>query len=248
MILDPPYNLTKSFNGQIFKKRSEHEYGAWFESFFIRLLPLLKPEGSLYVCSDWRSAGTLQTILERHTILRNRITWEREKGRGALNNWKNCSEDIWFCTLGKRYTFHPERVKLKRRVIAPYRDGSGEPKDWMEDRVGRFRLTHASNLWTDITVPFWSMPENTNHPTQKPEKLIAKLILASSNEGELVFDPFAGSGTTAVIAKKLKRRYLGVEINQDYCLLAEKRLALCEGDTRIQGYEGGIFHERNAKL
>lgn len=83
-----------------------------------------------------------------------------------------------------------EDVKLKRRVIAPYRREDGSPKDWDKQEQGNYRLTHPSNLWTDLTVPFWSMPENTDHPTQKPEKLLAKIILASSNPGELVLDPF----------------------------------------------------------
>ena len=73
----------------------------------------------------------------------------------------------------------------------------------MQGRGGNFRDTHPSNLWTDISVPFWSMPENTDHPTQKAEKLIAKLVLASTNPGDFVFDPFLGSGTSSVVAKKL---------------------------------------------
>ena len=97
--------------------------------------------------------------------------------------------------------FNVEAVKVKRRVVAPYKDVTGEPKDWEETADGNYRLTHPSNFWTDITVPFWSMPENTDHPTQKPEKLIAKLVLASSQQDAVVFDPFLGSGTTSVVAK-----------------------------------------------
>lgn len=82
---------------------------------------------------------------------------------------------------------------------APYRE-DGRPKDWEETPDGKFRNTYPSNFWDDISIPYWSMSENTEHPTQKPEKLIAKLILASSNEGEVVFDPFLGSGTTSVVA------------------------------------------------
>lgn len=126
---------------------------------------------------------------------------------GAKANWKNCSEDIWFATMSNEYHFDVDAVKLKRKVIAPYRDKEGAPKDWDESEDGNYRLTFPSNLWTDITLPFWSMPENTDHPTQKPEKLIAKLILASSQVGDLVFDPFMGSGTTCVVAKKLGRNF-----------------------------------------
>jgi site-specific DNA-methyltransferase (adenine-specific) len=87
-------------------------------------------------------------------------------------------------------------------------------------------VTHPSNLWTDLTVPFWSMPENTDHPTQKPEKLLAKIILASTNENDLILDPFAGSGTTAVVAQKLNRQFFAVECDERYCLLAESVLHL----------------------
>ena len=90
------------------------------------------------------------------------------------------------------------------------------------------------------------MAENTEHPTQKPEKLIAKLILASSSEGDFVFDPFVGSGTTAVVAKKLGRCFLGIEREQKYAALALKRLELAEKDKKIQGYENGIFKHRNS--
>ncbi len=177
--------------------------------------------------------------------LRNRISWEREKGRAASNNWKNCIEDIWYYTKSDEYTFNLDSVKIQRQVLAPYRDGKGTPKDWNEEDGQKIRLTAPSNIWTDITIPFWSMPENTEHPTQKPEKLIAKLILASSNTGDMVFDPFLGSGTTAVVAKKLGRHFLGIERERKYVALALKRLELAENSKNIQGYEDGMFRCRN---
>lgn len=207
LFLDPPYNITKEFGAASFKEMAAPEYAAWLSSWFPRLLPILKPTASVYICSHWRSSAVVQAVAEKHLIIRNRITWEREKGRGAKANWKNCSEDIWFCTVSKDFCFNADAVKLKRRVIAPYKDGNGRPKDWDQTQDGDFRLTCPSNLWTDLTVPFWSMPENTDHPTQKPEKLLAKIILASSREGDFVFDPFLGSGTTSVVAKKLRRFY-----------------------------------------
>lgn len=245
LFLDPPYNLTKSFNSSSFRESSSTEYRDWFASWFTQLLHILKPSASVYICGDWRSSSAIQQVAERYLKIQNRITWEREKGRGAKANWKNCSEDIWFCTVSEHYFFDAEAVKLKRRVIAPYKDETGQPKDWEETETGDFRLTSPSNLWTDLTVPFWSMPENTDHPTQKPEKLLAKIILASSRPGDFVFDPFLGSGTTSVVAKKLKRHYCGVEMDLTYCCLAEKRLALVEQDQTIQGYAEGVFWERN---
>ena len=244
LILDPPYNLTKKFGGETFHETSLPEYEVWFESWFLRLLPALKPSASLYACGNWKSSTALHRVLERHVIVRNRITWEREKGRGAKTNWKNASEDIWFCTVSNNYFFDVEAVKLKRHVIAPYKE-NGRPKDWYETDAGGFRLTYPSNLWTEITVPFWSMPENTDHPTQKPEKLVAKLILASSREGDLLFDPFLGFGSTAAVARKLGRNFFGIELDETYACLAAKRVALAGSDKVIQGYGDGTFWERN---
>lgn len=245
LILDPPYNLTKNFNGFKFERRTVEAYTEWLDAAIVQFKPLLKPTASIYICGDWLSSASIFTVAATHFIVRNRITWEREKGRGAKTNWKNSSEDIWFCTMSHEYTFNVEAVKQRRRVIAPYRTQDGTPKDWQVTAQGNFRDTHPSNFWTDITIPFWSMPENTDHPTQKSEKLIAKLILASSNPGDFVFDPFLGSGTTSVVAKKLGRHYLGIEQNEEYCLFTERRLELAEIDPKIQGLADGVFWERN---
>jgi len=245
LILDPPYNLTKTFNSNTFRKKSISKYAEWLENLLVKLLPTLTNSASVYVCSEWYSSTAAHLVLDKFLKVRNRITWEREKGRGAKRNWKNASEDIWFATVSDDYVFNVENVKLKRKVMAPYTDVNGEPKDWHNTSEGQFRLTHPSNLWNDITVPFWSMPENTDHPTQKPEKLLAKLILASTNEGDFVFDPFMGVGSSLVAAKKLNRKFLGIEIEKEYCLLAAKRLHLAELDATIQGYSDGVFWERN---
>lgn len=246
LFVDPPYNLSKSFNGRSFSAMSLEEYESWLELWLAPLVKTLKPTASIYICGDWQSSGAIQRVMQKYSIIRSRITWEREKGRGAQRNWKNASEDIWFGTVSNQYTFNVEAVKLRRQVIAPYTE-NGQPKDWQETETGRFRLTHPSNLWADLTVPFWSMPENTDHPTQKPEKLLAKIILASSNPGELIFDPFLGSGTTSVVAKKLGRRYTGIEIDETYCCLAEKRLELADTHKSIQDYADDVFWERNSQ-
>lgn len=246
MVIDPPYNLTKDYHGHVFRSREAADYTLWFECILSALLPLLRPQASVYVCSDWQTSNLMFPVLDKYLHVRNRITWEREKGRGAKTNWKNNTEDIWFCTMGTEYCFNVDAVKLKRRVIAPYRSADGAPKDWQESLDGNYRLTHPSNFWSDITIPFWSMPENTDHPTQKSEKLIAKLVLASSNTGDVVFDPFLGSGTTAVVAKKLGRRFCGVERNREYCCWAIKRLRRADSDRTIQGYADGLFWERNS--
>jgi site-specific DNA-methyltransferase (adenine-specific) len=246
LFADPPYNLTKRFGKERFVQGSQESYEIWLDSWLCLCVPLLKKTASVYICGDWRSGAAIERAGSRYFKLRNRITWEREKGRGAKANWKNASEDIWFFTVSDEFTFNLEAVKQRRRVIAPYRE-NGKPKDWDETEGGNFRDTHPSNLWTDISVPFWSMPENTDHPTQKPEKLLAKIILASTNPGDLILDPFAGSGTTAVAAKKLGRRFTAIESDERYCLLAAKRLEMAEGDRSIQGFTDGVFWERNSQ-
>lgn len=246
IIVDPPYNLTRNFGDKKFTVVSPQQYEEYLRSWFSLLCDKLAPDGTLYMCGDWRCSSSMQRVIEERLTILNRITWQREKGRGAAQNWKNSMEDIWFAVKNpKDYYFDVEAVKVRRRVLAPYRE-EGRPKDWEETSEGRFRTTFPSNFWDDISVPFWSMPENTDHPTQKPEKLIAKLILASSREGDVVFDPFLGSGTTAVAAKKLGRRYCGIELHLDYCLLAAKRLLLADQDKTIQGYAEGVFWERHS--
>jgi site-specific DNA-methyltransferase (adenine-specific) len=244
LFIDPPYNLAKTFNTRSFKQMSIKQYMEWMDSWLQKMVRLLRPTASIYICGDWRSSSAIHLLCEKYFTIRNRITFEREKGRGAKRDWKNNSEDIWFCTLSNKFIFNAEAVKIKRKVIAPYRE-NGVPKDWEEGEDGKFRLTCPSNVWTDITIPFWSMPENTTHPTQKPEKLLAKIILASSKKEDMVLDPFAGVGTAGVVAKKLKRKFVMIEIDEEYCLYAIKRLLMAEKDSTIQGYSDGVFWERN---
>lgn len=242
VVTDPPYNLTKLYSETLFNATSSNEYNKWFEEWIVEIKRVLTSEGTLYLFNDWRAADIIN-ILRKYFYVQNRITFEREKGRGAKKNWKNAHEDIWFCTMhSSKYYFDIEKVKVKKNVIAPYKK-DGKAKDWNEE--DSTRLTYPSNFWGDITIPFWSMPENTPHPTQKPEKLIAKLILASSKENDVVLDIFGGSGTTAVVAKKLNRKFIIIESEKEYCLYTLKRLDMAELNKKIQGYDGHVFLDRN---
>lgn len=245
IIIDPPYNLDKDFHGVKFKTLKHSEYVDYLRKWIPAVVEMLKDNGTIYICCDWKSTSAIQQVMEENLSVLNRITWQREKGRGALSNWKNCLEDIWFGVKNPNsYYFNVEAVKLRRKVIAPYKI-DGKPKDWEETSEGNFRITYPSNFWDDISIPYWSMPENTDHPTQKPEKLIAKLILSSCPSDGVVLDPFLGSGTTSVVAKKLGRKYVGIEINKEYCIWAEKRLEIANQNKSIQGYSDGVFWERN---
>lgn len=246
IIIDPPYNLAKDFHGNKFSKLNTTSYEAYLRSWFGKVCDKLAPNGTLYMCGDWQCSLSMQKVISERLTILNRITWQREKGRGAKANWKNAMEDIWFAVKNpKDYYFDVEAVKMKRKVIAPYKV-DGKPKDWEQTESGNFRITYPSNFWDDISIPFWSMPENTDHPTQKPEKLYAKLILASTKPGDKIFDPFLGSGTSAVVAYKLNRNYVGIELNRDYCLWAAKRLMNVTKNKVIQGYSDNVFWERNA--
>ena len=246
IIIDPPYNLAKDFHGNKFSKLNTTSYEAYLRSWFGKVCDKLAPNGTLYMCGDWQCSLSMQKVISERLTILNRITWQREKGRGAKANWKNAMEDIWFAVKNpKDYYFDVEAVKMKRKVIAPYKV-DGKPKDWEQTESGNFRITYPSNFWDDISIPFWSMPENTDHPTQKPEKLYAKLILASTKPGDKIFDPFLGSGTSAVVAYKLNRNYVGIELNRDYCLWAAKRLMNATKNKVIQGYSDNVFWERNA--
>ena len=246
IIIDPPYNLAKDFHGNKFSKLNTTSYEAYLRSWFGKVCDKLTPNGTLYMCGDWQCSLSMQKVISERLTILNRITWQREKGRGAKANWKNAMEDIWFAVKNpKDYYFDVEAVKMKRKVIAPYKV-DGKPKDWEQTESGNFRITYPSNFWDDISIPFWSMPENTDHPTQKPEKLYAKLILASTKPGDKIFDPFLGSGTSAVVAYKLNRNYVGIELNRDYCLWAAKRLMNATKNKVIQGYSDNVFWERNA--
>lgn len=246
VIADPPYNLRKNYGGEVFTEKTHAQYAEFTRSWLREIKRVVKDTGSVYVCCDWRSSLIIGNVLSEFFIVRNRITWQREKGRGAEKNWKNGMEDIWFCTVGEDYTFNLDAVKLKKKVLAPY-TSDGVPKDWQDCEDGKFRMTCPSNFWDDITVPFWSMKENTAHPTQKSEKLMAKIILASSNEGDMILEPFGGSGSACVTAKKLGRHYFGTEKNPTYCTWAQLRLERADTDKSIQGFDGKTFSQRNSK-
>ena len=145
LIVDPPYNLAKDYHGNKFNAVGREEYREYTIKWVREVLPLLKKTASIYVCCDWRSSLIIGDVLQEYFLVQNRITWQREKGRGAKSNWKNGMEDIWFATMSKDYTFHLDEVKVRKRVLAPYRV-DGNPKDWEETDEGRFRNTCPSNF------------------------------------------------------------------------------------------------------
>ena len=140
IILDPPYNLDKDFHGRKFSSMKSDDYEEYLRGWFGKVCDKLKPAGSLYMCGDWKCSLSMQRVVEERLTILNRITWQREKGRGAKSNWKNGMEDIWFAVKDpKHYTFNLDAVMMKRKVLAPYRV-DGQPKDWDDTADGKFRL------------------------------------------------------------------------------------------------------------
>ena len=147
IIVDPPYNLSKDFNSSKFSAMSKEKYMDYIRSWLNLVCRKLKHNGTLYMCGDWKCSAAQQQVIEEELTILNRITWQREKGRGASSNWKNAMEDIWFAVKNKNeYYFNVEAVKMKRKVIAPYRE-NGIPKDWEATKDGNFRITCPSNFW-----------------------------------------------------------------------------------------------------
>ena len=250
IIIDPPYNLTKTFGDVKFESKNYEDYWEWMNTWLSVCIEKLASNGTMYICSDWKTSPIIYNLIRSYEeqdicYIINRITWARDKGRGSDKNWKNNIEDIYMIVKDKNnYVFNADQVKIQKKVIAPYKDSKGNNKDWIEGENGPERMTYCSNIWNDITIPFWSMAENTPHPTQKSEKLYARLILASSNTGDIILEPFAGVCTGGVVAKKLNRKSISIEINEEYCLYGLKRLDIAEINPHIQGYEDGIFKEK----
>ena len=173
---------------------------------------VLKPKGSLVLFQGWSHVAETKSVLERHMELKNWIVWDRIKGRGAKTNFVSTREDIlWFIKDSKSFTFN------KVPSNTPKKTGGMGKKNGQLNRA-------LTNVWYDISpiVP-WSK-EKVQHPTQKPVQIMERIVKIWSNPGDVVLDPFMGSGTTGIAALNLDRKFLGVESNSDYYKIANKRL------------------------
>tara|TARA_Y100000310_G_scaffold329694_1_gene400020 strand:+ start:609 stop:1358 length:750 start_codon:yes stop_codon:yes gene_type:complete len=215
IVVDPPYGINYKDWDKLdnFIKFTE----AWVKECF----RILKDDGSFYSFMDWRNVSEFKLLLDKYGTIKNWITWHRTKGRNSSDNYKSTKEEILYYIKGKKYKWNEQKM-LKKHVF-PYKK-DGKPRGWFTNEDGiKCRWTGLGNVWF-YTVPFWNMPEYVKHPSQKPEMMIERIILSSSNEGDIVLDPFVGSGTTCVVAKKLNRSYIGIEISEEYCKTAETRI------------------------
>ena len=225
---DPPYNLSgnalkwkgNKTGGDWFMinekwdKMSDPEYFSFTENWIAGCHRVLKENGSIYVCGTFHNIGEIIVVLKKTGfIIKNIITWQKSNAMPNMTKrvFTHSSEFVVWAVKGKKWIFNYEELKK----INPDKQKDGSNKQ-MRD-VWVFPLVQGKERLRD-------KKGNTAHPTQKPEAMLERIITASSNKGDTVLDPFMGSGTTAVVAKKLNRKWIGIEQSKTYVRLAEKRI------------------------
>ena len=205
---DPPYNLGKNYGNNIDWKQW-HEYEKFTKNWVEEAVRILKPKGSIYVFMGVQFIPRLFLILQKTGFHFNSwITWHYTQGIGRIKGFSPRHEDILYFTKSNQYTFNLDNIRIPQKYYRKRNNMKGaNPGD-----VWQFSHIHYSN------------PERLNHPTQKPEAIIKRIILASSNKKDVVLDPFVGSGTTCVVANMLGRKWVGIDVNPDYIKMSEGRL------------------------
>lgn len=205
---DPPYNLGKDYGNNIDWKQW-HEYEQFTTDWLNESKRILKNTGSIYVFMGVRFVSKLFLMLQELGLYFNGwITWHYTQGMGRTKGFSPRHEDILYFTKSEQYIFNIDNIRIPQKYFRERNNMKGaNPGD-----VWEFSHIHYSN------------PERVNHPTQKPEALMKRIILASSNEGDIVLDPFVGSGTTCVVANILNRKWIGIDINPEYIKMSEKRI------------------------
>lgn len=210
IIADPPYNLGKDY-GNNRDTRAWDDYADFTRAWLAQAVRLLTPTGSLYVFMGVRFIARLFLILETEFGLcfNGWITWHYTQGMGRKTGFSPRHEDILYFTRSPDFTFNLDAVRVPQKYYRQRNNMAG---------------ANPGDVWQVSHVHYCSA-ERENHPTQKPETLMERMIRASSNPGDRVLDPFAGSGTTCRVAQALGRRWIGIEINPAYVALIERRLA-----------------------
>jgi site-specific DNA-methyltransferase (adenine-specific) len=224
LLTDPPYNLGKDYgNGS--DQQSVEAYLAWTEQWIDKALPKLKANGSLYIFLTWRFAPEIFVMLKKRMTMMNEIIWDRRVPSmgGSTRSYSSVHDTIGFFVNRKDYYFDLDAVRIAYDA---------------ETKKARSRSIFVGAKWLEVGYnpkDLWSVsrlhrehPERADHPTQKPLEIIERMVKASCPPGGVVLDPFMGSGTTALAAKRLGRNYIGFELNPAYCDIIEARLAAPE--------------------
>ena len=209
IVADPPYNLGKDY-GNNTDRKEWHEYEEFTVQWLTEAARLLKPTGSIYVFMGVRFISSLFLLMENEfrLLFNGWITWHYTQGMGRKVGFSPRHEDILYFTKSGDFVFNLDDVRVPQKYFRKRNNMSGaNPGD-----VWQFSHVHYCN------------PERQAHPTQKPEALLERILLASSNEEQVILDPFIGSGTTCRVANLLNRRWIGIEINPDYVAMSARRL------------------------
>jgi len=222
ILTDPPYNLGKDY-GNASDQQSVDDYLAWTERWIDIALPKLKPNGSLYIFLTWRFAPEIFVMLKKRLTMMNEIIWDRRVPSmgGSTRSFSSVHDTIGFFVKRKDYYFDLDAVRI------PYDAATKKARSrsifigakWLE--VGY----NPKDLWS-VSRLHREHAERVDHPTQKPLEIIERMLKASCPAGGVVLDPFMGSGTTALAARKLGRHFVGFELNQAYCEIIQQRLAM----------------------
>jgi DNA modification methylase len=209
IIADPPYNLGKDYGNNKDKKTRE-DYLEFTKTWLTEAVRVLKPTGSLYVFMGFRFISRLCILLEDEFELKfnSWITWHYTQGMGRKTGFSPRHEDILLFTKSDDYTFDLDDVRIPQKYYRERNNMAG---------------ANPGDVWQFSHVHYCSA-ERLPHPTQKPEALLERMIRASSSEGDIVLDPFVGSGTTCRVADVLGRKWLGIEINPDYVQMSKERI------------------------
>ena len=209
VVADPPYNLGKDYGNNHDLKGFE-EYLRFSRKWLQLAHEKLKPTGTIYVFMGVRFVSYLFHILDQEIgmYFNSWITWHYTQGIGKTRGFSPRHDDILMFTKSEKFKFNLDNVRIPQKYFRERNNMAGaNPGD-----VWQFSHVHYSN------------PERENHPTQKPEGLIERIVLASSDENDSVLDPFLGSGTTARVCQQLNRNCVGIELNPEFVAMAENRL------------------------
>lgn len=224
IVADPPYGLGKDY-GNDSDKLDAATYLAWSTQWVDAVLPKLKVSGSLYIFLTWRYAPEIFVMLKQRMTMLNEIIWDRKVPSmgGSTRSFSSVHDTIGFFARQKGYYFDLDAVRI------PYDAAT---------KKARSRSIFVGAKWLELGYnpkDVWSVsrlhrehPERADHPTQKPLEIVERMILASCPPGGVVLDPFMGSGTTAVAARRCGRDFVGFELNPEYCAMIEQRLAAPE--------------------
>ncbi len=221
IFVDPPYNIGKDFNGLKDRWNNDEDYLKWCYEWIDLLLQKLKSTGSLYIMTSTQFIPYFDIYLRNKIEILSRIIWSYDSsGVQAKKYYGSMYEPILFCVNDRNnYTFNSDNILVEaktgaKRKLIDYR--KNPPQPYNTKKV-------PGNVWNFPRVRY-RMPEYENHPTQKPIALLERIIKASTNEGDVVLDPFSGTFTTSFVAKMLNRKSIGIEINDEYSKIGIRRV------------------------